>query len=123
VLHELQTRQSAYLGSEGIEYIDDTLDKIKKIENNLTNFNQQITILKETNETQIVQSTNKTIKALTSVNLLILIPSIITSFFGMNVYLGWDLGGQNVWPVLGIVVAIIISIFSTYFLLKSKKLI
>ncbi|NJK71169.1 MAG: hypothetical protein HC932_02835 [Thermales bacterium] len=76
VIKELQTpKYNKFITTRGIEKLDDSHDKLEKMLNRLNNFKEQITLLKETNETQIARSTNQTIRTLTSVNLLVLIPS------------------------------------------------
>ena len=103
VLVDLETKYTSTLTKLGLDKIDDSRDKIEKIVNNLANFRDQITLLKETNETLIAQSTNATVKKLTGINLLVFVPTLITSFFGMNVYFG-ALGSEPSWRWVGLII-------------------
>ena len=114
VLTDLETKYTSTLTKLGLEKIDDSRDKIEKIVNNLANFRDQITLLKETNETLIAQSTNQTVKKLTGINLLVFVPTLITSFFGMNVYFG-ALGQEASYEWVGrIVIFMFISTLLVY---------
>jgi magnesium transporter len=122
VIKELQTEKyNKFITSTGIEMLDDTHDKIEKMLNRLNNFKEQITLLKETNETQIARNTNQTIRTLTSVNLLVLVPTIITSFFGMNVNFGWSGNPENYIPLASITTFIIILTIAGFIIFKNRK--
>ena len=71
------------------QMIESTLRKIKKLIENLDNFHDITKLLRETNETLIARSTNETVKRLTLFNALLLGPSLIAAFFGMNIHFGW----------------------------------
>ncbi len=90
LINEIETKKNIYVNPTEVELLDDSLDKIKKILNNLQNFKGQMELITETNEVLIARNTNEIIKALTSVNIIVLVPTIIASFFGMNVNFGWD---------------------------------
>jgi magnesium transporter len=86
VITELETKYKDTITENGLLKVDDSLDKIEKILNNLANYRDQITLLKETEQSLVARSTNDTVKKLTGINLLIFVPTLVTSFFGMNVY-------------------------------------
>ena len=90
LINEIETKKNVFVDHIALELLDDTLDKIKKILNNLQNFKGHMALMTETNEALIARDTNEIIKALTSVNIIVLVPTIIASFFGMNIYFGWD---------------------------------
>jgi magnesium transporter len=119
VLTDLQTRYHSFIDDRGIEKLDDSLDKIKKMLNNLQNFQEQINIVSETNEAIMVRSTDRSVRILTLINIVLLVPTIITSFFGMNVYFGWS--ERSPWPVFVIILAILlVTIGSLLFLRRTQ---
>jgi magnesium transporter len=126
VIEEIQSKHIAFWDKEeGVEELDDSLDKIKKIVNNLKNFKEQMALLTETNESLTARNTNQVIKILTITNLIFLVPTIITSFFGMNVYFGWNEESQNLQdflPLAGILVLISTTTLGTIFVLKKARL-
>ncbi len=119
VVVDLQTKYHSSIDEYGIEKLDDSLDKIKKILNNLQNFQEQISIVSETNEAITARSTDRSIRTLTLVNIVLLVPTIITSFFGMNVYFGWS--ENNPWPVSAIVFTILLATILFVLLLRRTK--
>jgi len=122
VIEEIQHKHIRLIDNhEGVEELDDSLDKIKKIVNNLNNFKDQLKLLTETNESLIARNTNQTIKTLTIVNLLFLVPTIITSFFGMNVHFGWNTE-SGLLPIILILSAIILSTIIAFIVIKKKRL-
>ena len=64
---------------------EDARDKVKKIMNRLENFREIMKLLTETNELIIARSTNATIRRLALFNCIIMCPSLIAGFFGMNI--------------------------------------
>jgi magnesium transporter len=121
VLIDLQNKYFPLIGKEGVEKLDDTLDKIKKILNNLSNFKERMQLLTETNESLISRATNKQINRLTSISVIVLIPNIITSFFGMNVYFGWDPSVHGPWQLVIIFISMIASTAVAILYFRSKK--
>jgi magnesium transporter len=101
--------------------IEDTMDKISKMLNNLSNFKEQSILLTETNEVLIARSTNEIVKVMAFVNILFVIPTVIVGFFGMNVHFGWDVNIFNPMILVGIIAFIIVSIALAYFVFKKKK--
>lgn len=86
---ELGGNNNSRFTSKGIEKLDDSLDKIKKIENNVQSLKERINVVLETNEALIARSTNEIIKRLTSWSIIMLLPALISGALGMNVYTGW----------------------------------
>lgn len=97
MLEEIILKHSNLIDETGKEAIDDSLDKIKKLMNSLDNFRETMKLLTETNEMIIARNTNETVKRLTFVSILLLGPSFVAAFFGMNVHFGWlsHLAEQN----------------------------
>ncbi len=122
VIKELEAEKyNKFITKKGREKLDDSLDKIEKMINRLNNYKEQIYTLKETNQIQIARNTNQTIKTLTGVNLLILVPTIITSFFGMNVFFGWDQNTNSLAPVILIVLIIVVLTVASFVFFKNRK--
>ena len=121
LIYNLQTINTKFVTSDGIEFLDDSLDKIKKILNNTSNFKEQMALLTETNESLIARNTNETVKALTSVNIIVLIPTIVTSFFGMNVYFGWGGDNNSYVELLSIIVLMVVSSFAVLWYFRKKR--
>ncbi len=86
LLEDISLKHTNLIDETGKEAIDDSLDKIKKLLNRLDNFRDTMKLLTETNEMMIARSTNQTVRRLTLFNVLILGPSLIAAFFGMNVH-------------------------------------
>lgn len=120
VLIDLQEKYNNFVDEDGRERLDDSLDKIIKILNNLSNFQEQITLLHLTNEAQTTRSTNQIIKTLTVVNIIVLIPTIVASIFGMNVHFGWNTEETNFTPLFLILVSMIFFTFSVILFFKKK---
>ena len=121
LLQNLQTIKTDFVTSNGVEFLDDSLDKIKKILNNTSNFKEQMALLTETNESLIARNTNQTIKALTSVNIIVLIPTIIASFFGMNIYFGWDAAATDFSQLAQITLAMIIVTAAVWWYFREQR--
>jgi magnesium transporter len=121
MLLDFQTRYSHGGGHEANEKIDDTLDKLKKILNNLRNLQERMRLVSEANETILARSTNSIIKALTGVNVIVLVPTIITSFFGMNLYFGWDPSIASYAELALVILIAVISTTVTWVYFKRKN--
>jgi magnesium transporter len=120
---ELMTKTNSLIDKQGVEKLDDSLDKIKKILNNLSNFQEQMNVITETHEALIARNTNHIIKFLTSLNIIFLIPTLIASFFGMNVNFGWDVDNFNPFNLFLIFfVMVTLTIFSFLFFKKKNWL-
>jgi magnesium transporter len=119
---DLQTKYTKFIDNKGVEKLDDSLDKVKKMLNNLVNSKDQIILLHEINETLLARSTNKTIKAMTALNIIIFVPSLITGFFGMNAFFGWFPEATNYTPLAIIIGLITMSTLGTYAYFRAKRL-
>lgn len=105
-------------------HIRDILRKIKKLRDNLEDFHGITKLLSETNETLIARSTNETIKRLTLFNALLIGPSTIAAFFGMNIHFGWfteNASDGQIAPLLGIMCIMIIMTSSVYLFFRKKN--
>jgi magnesium transporter len=114
---ELQTKYKK-LKPIDLERLDNSLDTIKKTLNNLENFKEQMSLLSETNESLISRSTNNTVRTLTAVSLIGLVPTFWVGFFGMNVHFGF--GEGNFVPLILVTALIAFSCGGLYYLFKKK---
>lgn len=124
MLDDMIQKHTNLIDETGKEAIDDSLDKIKKLINRLDNFRDTMKLLTETNEMIMARSTNQTVRRLTLFNVLILGPSFIAAFFGMNMHFGWlsFLADQDDILPLSIIVALMVVLtLGMFFFFKSKK--
>ena len=110
--------KSAKFHPESKDRLDSTLDIVKKILNNLKNFKEQMNLLGETNDALMTRSTNHFLRLFTVASLLVAIPNIWTSFFGMNVFFGFP---DNYLPLICVILAILITLICIIKYLKIKK--
>jgi magnesium transporter len=123
-LYDIQSRKEnvnliKFNNLNHIEKLDDSLDKTRKMISMINNYKEQVDMLSESNEALTARSTNQIIKTLTAFSMIILVPNIITSFFGMNIYFGWG-SENNFWQLIIILASILISIIITWYILKKK---
>lgn len=111
--------QNGFINNEGFLKLDDSLDKLKKLLSTIDNFREQMELITQTNEIIASRTTNETVKRLTFINLIFLIPNIITSFFGMNVFFGWK--EDHAWPAWSILSFIIGVTITILIIFRSKK--
>lgn len=121
LVEEMVEHHGKYIDKAGEEDLDDSLDKLKKLTNKLDNFKDTMKLLTETNELLIARSTNQTIKVLTTVNVLLLVPTVLAGFFGMNVFFGWIPESQSMLPLVWIIAAIILITVFVYIFFKRKR--
>lgn len=124
MLEEITLKHTDLIDETGKEAIDDSLDKIKKLVNRLDNLRDTMKLLTETNEMIIARSTNQTVRRLTLFNVLLLGPSFIAAFFGMNMHFGWLSAlaeKNNLIPLLVIASLMLILTLSMFFFFRSKK--
>jgi magnesium transporter len=107
--------------SKRLEQLDDTQDKLKKIRNNLRNFREQMTLMSETNEALIVRNTNEVLTIMTATSIMIIIPSFIAAFFGMNVNFGWTTDSFSPIPIALITIAMGMSLVGVLFYFRKRK--
>jgi len=124
MLEDMMFKHSELIDETGKEALDDSLDKIKKLVNRLDNFRDTMKLLTETNEMIMARNTNETVRRLTLFNILLLGPSMIAWFFGMNVYF-WPITSLtsqgNVFP-LGIIFVLMLTLtISMYLFFRSRK--
>lgn len=72
LLDELLRKNTTLIDEVSREAIDNSLDKIKKLNNRLDNFRETMRLLTETNEMLIARSTNNNVRRLTLINILLL---------------------------------------------------
>jgi magnesium transporter len=124
MFEELSLKHTDLIDETGKEAIDDSLDKIKKLLNKLDNFREMMKLLTETNEMITARSTNQNVRRLTLFNVLLLCPTLIAGFFGMNVHFGWfTLLSENsaLIPLWVIVITMLMITGCTYLFFLWKK--
>lgn len=117
-------RDDTKISTDEKHSIDDILRKIKKLMSNLDDFHDITKLLRETNETLIARSTNETIKRLTLFNALLLGPSMIAAFFGMNIHFGWfteNASNGEITPLFGIICIMILMTGGVYLFFKKRN--
>jgi magnesium transporter len=119
VVTELQTKYATKLNRQDVEKLDDTLDKLKKMINNLDTMIKHANLLSESNNALIARSTNEVIRILTSISIIAIVPTMLFSFFGMNVFFGWS-DSQNFVPLLGVVMLSLSLTFGVYLYFKKR---
>lgn len=120
LIEEMQVKHAKTIGPKGVELLDDSLDKVKKIINTSHNLEKQMNLLIDTNESLISRSTNETIKLLTSFNIIMLVPTFFASFFGMNIYFGWIPESESYLQLVGIILLMVISSMLAYLFFRRK---
>ena len=78
-------------------------------------------MISEANEQLIARNTNEVIKVMTGTSIVIIIPSFIAAFFGMNIYLGWDPAEHNWIPLVFVFASIVASITGVILYFKKKN--
>jgi magnesium transporter len=124
MLEDMAVKHTDLIDETGKEALDDSLDKIKKLVNRLDNFRDTMKLLTETNEMIIARNTNQTVRRLTLFNVLLLWPSLIAAFFGMNIHFGpiTSLTGNNsTLPLIAIITLMISLTLSMFLFFRSKK--
>ena len=64
---------------------------------------------------------NKIMKVFTLVSLMLMPPTLIASFFGMNIQFGWFIG-HSYWTWIIILVLMVVSIGVIFWIFKSRKM-
>ncbi len=123
LLEDILRKNITLIDEVSREALDDSLDKIKKLNNRLDNFRETMKLLTETNEMLIARSTNDNIRRLTLINVLLLGPSAIGAFFGMNVHFGWMTVSetQNLLPVTVVILLMVLSTVGMFQFFRYKK--
>lgn len=124
LLEEMKLKHSEFIDETGKESLDDSFDKIKKLNNRLDNFRDTMKLLTETNELVMARNTNANVRKLTLFNVLLLGPSLVAWFFGMNLHMGFmttlTKNGSLVPLIIVITIATILTA-TLYQLFKNKK--
>lgn len=124
VFEEVSLKHSDLIDETGKSSIDDAMDKIKKLVNRLDNFRDTMKLLTETNEMMIARMTNQTVRRLTLINIMLLGPSLIAAFFGMNVHFGWlsSLASEgDILPMTAIILVMLIVTLLMFLFFRLRK--
>lgn len=85
VILQLEHKDKKFISDELTVYLDDIVDQLEKVWATLQMQYEIITSLQQTNEALISHTTNSVVKILTVFSGIILLPTFITSMYGMNV--------------------------------------
>lgn len=117
VLHQLFTRKNIILDEDDKDLVEDILlSTNQSMEISRSNI-KNIVNLREAYSTILTNNLNRVIKLFTSITVLLTIPTIISSIYGMNVELPFD---KNPLAFFGIII-VILTISASLFYLFNKK--
>jgi magnesium transporter len=117
VLHQLFTRKNIELDEDDKDLVEDILLSTNQLMEISRSNIKNIVNLREAYSTIMTNNLNRVIKLFTSLTVLLTIPTIISSIYGMNVNLPFD---QSPFAFMGIII-IIIAISSALFYLFNKR--
>lgn len=119
VIPQIEYKNDKFI-PEGLEiYFDDIVDKVEKIWATLSNQNDVINLLQDTNEAVISHTTNNVIKLLTVFSVIMLPITFVTGFFGMNVVFPLEIGDHKLaYMEISIGMFAIVFIMLVFFKLK-----
>jgi magnesium transporter len=117
VLHQLFTRKNIVLDEDDKDLVEDILLSTNQLMEISRSNIKNIVNLREAYSTIMTNNLNRVIKLFTSLTVLLTIPTIISSIYGMNVNLPFD---QSPFAFMGIII-IIIAISSALFYLFNKR--
>lgn len=87
VFMDLGNKHPKFVSEELRVYFDDLVDKQDKILSQLDTAQSYVDVLDEANESLITRGTNNVIKTLTIFSIILMILTVITSYYGMNIAL------------------------------------
>lgn len=117
VLHQLFARKNIVLDEDDKDLVEDILLSTNQLMEISRSNIKNIVNLREAYSTIMTNNLNRVIKLFTSLTVLLTIPTIISSIYGMNVQLPFD---QNPFAFIGII-AIIFAISGALFYLFNKR--
>jgi magnesium transporter len=103
---------------ESSEMLQEYSDRIQKVIKSIHNFERQMDLLSQSNESQIARKTNKNLGLLTTINAVLLLPPIV--FDTLILFKGYSIAPTE-WIIA--FVSLIILIIATIFFLKKQKII
>ena len=103
---------------ESSDMLEEYSDRIQKVIKSIRNFERQMDLLSQSNESQIARKTNKNLGLLTTVNAVLLLPPIVFDTFLL--FKGYSISTAELILTL---ISLIILIVITIFFLKKQKII
>ena len=119
VLQKLQRGKYIKLYEEDEDLLEDTLIESRQAIEMITTYSEVLNGIIDIFGTIISNNLNVVMKILTSITLILAIPTLITSFLGMNLDFPFDTSSVGFYGVLGI---IIIATICVTLLLKKKDM-
>jgi len=118
VVAQLEHKNKKFIPEKLDLYFDDIVDNIEKIWNNIGNLQELASSIQDTNESIISHNTNKVIKALTIMSVVMLPLTFITGFYGMNVTGLPYADGETSMMFVGGVLVVVSIVMIAFFKLK-----
>ncbi len=118
VLHQLFTRKNIILDEDDRDLVEDILLSTNQLMEISRSNIKNIVNLREAYSTIMTNNLNRVIKLFTSLTVLLTIPTIVSSIYGMNVSLPFD---QNPYAFLGIISLIFIISGALFFLFNKRQ--
>ena len=119
VLQKLQRGKNIKLYEEDEDLLEDTLIESRQAIEMIMTYSEILNGIIDIFGTIISNNLNVVMKILTSITLILAIPTLITSFLGMNVDFPFDTGNVGFYSIFGIIVIVTISVT---LLLKKKDM-
>ena len=119
VLQKLQRGKNIKLYEEDQDLLEDTLIESRQAIEMIVTYSEILNGIIDIFGTIISNNLNVVMKILTSITLILAIPTLITSFLGMNVDFPFNTGNIGFYSILGIIVIVTIGVT---LLLKKKDM-
>jgi magnesium transporter len=114
VVSSLERKHRSVFGEDMEEYFGDLADQLSKIWDTLEDFKEVIEGLSDTSNSLTSSRINEIIKVLTLISVILLPLTLITGIFGMNIDLPADESPFAFEIVLGIMLAVILSMLAIF---------
>jgi len=106
VIASLEHKNQKFLPENLELYFDDVVDHVEKIWSALEGLKETIEALESTNESVITHRTNDVMRIFTTVTVLLMPPTLIASFFGMNTHLPFAKEELTFWIIVIVMIII-----------------
>lgn len=120
VLEKLNKGKSIKLYEEDEDILEDTLIENRQAIEMIQTYSEILNGIVDMFGTMVSNNLNTVMKILTSITIIISIPTMIASFFGMNVTFPFDTSKGGFYPV--VFVSIVVTLLTTLFLKKKDML-
>lgn len=118
VVQRLGKRRLFQSTEDDEELIEDVLDETKQAIETVKIYDRIVIDTANTFATIISNDVNRTVKTLTSITIILMIPTLVASIYGMNIPLPWQDSPHAFWIVLGML--LLSSTLGVVFFYRSK---